>query len=238
MSELRHYTWPLHSNKCKPFHPVKWGFISFQTKFKQQWPAESHSSLLFCNFKRLESVRLFNVFLKLHFFHTCLIQFGWTALEFFFPLGAVRLGRWECSSRTRVHTRSRPNKRTETSLKSWSQCAFKRTLERFVCGENAIWPQTDPTAKRTAHFWTKSAAVVSCAVHYGMRKCLLTVCSLACQVADKLGLVRLRRCRASKKFGDLRCTFAVCSALIHYFPAASALHVMNLIMWFHVIKCN
>ncbi len=31
--------------------------------------------------------------------------------------------------------------------------AFKRTLEWFVCGENAIGPQTDPTAKRTAHFW-------------------------------------------------------------------------------------
>ncbi len=40
------------------------------------------------------------------------------------------------------------------------------TLERFVCGENVIRPQTDPTAKRTAHFWTKPAAVVSCAVHY------------------------------------------------------------------------
>ncbi len=61
---------------------------------------------------------------------------------------------------------------------------------RFVCGENAIRPQTDPTAKGTAHFWTKPAAVVSCAVHYGMRKCLLTVCSLAWQVADKLGVVR------------------------------------------------
>ncbi len=44
--------------------------------------------------------------------------------------------------------------------------AFKRTLERFVCGENAIRPQTDPTAKRTAHFWTKPATVVSCTVHY------------------------------------------------------------------------
>ncbi len=61
---------------------------------------------------------------------------------------------------------------------------------RFVCGENAVRPQTDPTAKGTAHFWTKPAAVVSCAVHYGMRKCLLTVCSLAWQVADKLGVVR------------------------------------------------
>ncbi len=61
---------------------------------------------------------------------------------------------------------------------------------RFVwAGENAIRPQTDPTAKRTAHFWTKPAAVVSCAVHYGMRKCLLTVCSVAWQVADKLGVV-------------------------------------------------
>ncbi len=52
---------------------------------------------------------------------------------------------------------------------------FKRTLERFVCGENAIRPQTDPTAKRTAHFWTKPTAIVNCAVHYRMRKCLLTV---------------------------------------------------------------
>ncbi len=44
--------------------------------------------------------------------------------------------------------------------------AFKRTLERFVCGENAIRPQTDTTAKITVHFWTKPAAVVSCTVHY------------------------------------------------------------------------
>ncbi len=131
-----------------------------------------------------------------------------------------RLGRWECSNHTRVRTKSGPNKRT--SLRRWSQYAFKRTLEWFVCGENAIRPQTDPTAKRTAHFCTKPAAVVSCAVHYGMRKCLLTVCSLARQVVNKLGVVR--RCGASYKFGDLWCAFAVCSALIHYFPAASALH--------------
>ncbi len=50
--------------------------------------------------------------------------------------------------------------------------------------------------KRTVHFWTKPAAIVSCAVHYGMRKCLLTVCSLAWQVADKLEV--MRRCGASE----------------------------------------
>ncbi len=44
---------------------------------------------------------------------------------------------------------------------------------------------------------------------------MLTVCSLAWQVADKLGVVR--RCEASSKFGDLRCAFAICSALILYF---------------------
>ncbi len=65
-----------------------------------------------------------------------------------------------------VCTKSGPNKRTETFLKRWSRHIFKRTLERF------IRPQTDPTAKRTAHFWAKPAAIVSCAVHYGMRKCL------------------------------------------------------------------
>ncbi len=101
------------------------------------------------------------------------------------------------SNRTRVRTKSRPNKRTETSLKRWSRYAFKQTLERFVGGENAIQPQTDPTAKRTAHFWTKPAAVVSCAVHYRMRKCLLTVCSFAWQVAEKLGVVR--RCGESSR---------------------------------------
>ncbi len=47
-----------------------------------------------------------------------------------------------------------------------------------------------PNCKKNFHFWTKPAAVVSCAVHYGMRKCLLTVCSVAWQVADKLGVVR------------------------------------------------
>ncbi len=94
-----------------------------------------------------------------------------------------------------VRTKSRPNKQSETSLERWSQFAFIRTMEQFVCGENAIRTQTDPTAKRTAHFWTKPAAVVSCGVHYGMRKCLLTVCSVAGQVAVKLGVVR--RCGAS-----------------------------------------
>ncbi len=39
-------------------------------------------------------------------------------------------------------------------------------FKRFVCGENAIRPQTDPNAKR------KPSALVSCAVHYGMRRCL------------------------------------------------------------------
>ncbi len=62
-----------------------------------------------------------------------------------------------------------------------------------VRGENAIRPQIDPTAKRTARFWTKPAAVVSCAVHYRMRKCFLTVCSFAWQVVDKLGIVRRYR---------------------------------------------
>ncbi len=46
--------------------------------------------------------------------------------------------------------KSGPNKRTETSLKRWSWYTFKGTLERFVCGENAIRPQTDPTPKRTS----------------------------------------------------------------------------------------
>ncbi len=45
------------------------------------------------------------------------------------------------------------------------------------------------------HFWTKPAALVSCTMHYGLRKCLLTVCSLAWHVADKLGVVR--KCGAS-----------------------------------------
>ena len=27
----------------------------------------------------------------------------------------------------------------------WSRYAFSRTLERFVCGENVIWPRTAPT---------------------------------------------------------------------------------------------
>ncbi len=37
---------------------------------------------------------------------------------------------------------------------------------------------------------TKPVAIVSCAVNYGMRTCLLTVYSLAWQVADKLVVVR------------------------------------------------
>ncbi len=110
----------------------------------------------------------------------------------------VRFSSW-CGSFWQVrmqqsHSGAHQN-RTETSLKRWSLYAFKRTLERLVCGENAIRTQTDPTAKRTGHFWTKPAAVVSCVMHYGMRKCLLTVCSLAWQVTDNLGVVR--RCRES-----------------------------------------
>ncbi len=41
----------------------------------------------------------------------------------------------------------------EPFLKRWSWYAFKRTLERFVCGKNAIRPQTDSTAKRTNRAW-------------------------------------------------------------------------------------
>ncbi|KAK3510466.1 hypothetical protein QTP70_008659 [Hemibagrus guttatus] len=44
------------------------------------------------------------------------------------------LGFWcESSNRTRVRTKSGPNKRTETCLKKWFRYAFKQTLERFVC---------------------------------------------------------------------------------------------------------
>ncbi len=112
-----------------------------------------------------------------------------------FPSGCGSFGQVRMQqSHSGVHQK-RTKQAYETSLKRWSRHAFKRTLEWFVCGENTIRPQTDPTAKRTAHFWTKPAAVVSCAVHYGMSKCLLTVCSLAWQVTDKLGVVR--RCGAS-----------------------------------------
>ncbi|KAK3541672.1 hypothetical protein QTP86_000467 [Hemibagrus guttatus] len=41
--------------------------------------------------------------------------------------------RCESSNRTRVRTKSGPNKRTETCLKRWSRYTFKRTLEQFVC---------------------------------------------------------------------------------------------------------
>ncbi|KAJ8348960.1 hypothetical protein SKAU_G00275490 [Synaphobranchus kaupii] len=70
-----------------------------------------------------------------------------------------------------------PNKRTETLLKRWSRYASKRTLVRFVCGENVIRPPSDPTAESTAHFWTKRAPVASYAVHYGMRK--TSICPFA-----------------------------------------------------------
>ncbi|KAJ8375254.1 hypothetical protein SKAU_G00058340 [Synaphobranchus kaupii] len=45
-----------------------------------------------------------------------------------------RLSRARCehSNRTRVRTKSGPNKRTE----KWSRYASKRTLVWFVCGEN------------------------------------------------------------------------------------------------------
>ncbi len=49
-----------------------------------------------------------------------------------------------------------------------------------------------PNCKKNFHFWTKPAAVVSCAVHYGMRKCLLTVCSVTWQFAVKLGCEEVR----------------------------------------------
>ncbi len=51
-----------------------------------------------------------------------------------------------------VRTKSGPNKQSETSLERW-------TLERFVCGENAIRTQTDPTAKIT--LWDEEVFVDS-----------------------------------------------------------------------------
>ncbi len=71
-------------------------------------------------------------------------------LSVFHPFGAVHLRRWECSSCTAVRTRSGPNKLTETWLKRWSQYASKRTLVRFICGENMIQPRSALTAKSTA----------------------------------------------------------------------------------------
>ncbi len=73
-------------------------------------------------------------------FHTCLIKFSWITLEFFGPLGVVRLGRCECSNRTRVCTKNGPHKSTETSLKRWTRPNCKQTLERFAHGEKEIRP--------------------------------------------------------------------------------------------------
>lgn len=41
----------------------------------------------------------------------------------------------------------------------------KPTLDWFIFGEDMIQPRFDPTAERTAHFWTKPATVVRRAVH-------------------------------------------------------------------------
>lgn len=68
-----------------------------------------------------------------------LIEFGWLALDPSYPLGVDHLGRYECGFCTRY--------------------AFRPTLEQFVCGQNVIWPRSDPAAGRTAHLWTKQAAV-------------------------------------------------------------------------------
>lgn len=51
---------------------------------------------------------------------TCAL--GWTALELMFPLGAACWGRCDCGNHAPVCTKSRPNKRAETSSeKRWSR---------------------------------------------------------------------------------------------------------------------
>ncbi len=84
-----------------------------------------------------------------------------------------------------------PNKRTETSFKRWSRCAFKRTLERFVCGENAIRPQIDPTAKRTGHFLDKTSCCSQlCCALWDEEVFVDSLQFCSWQVADKLEVVR------------------------------------------------
>ncbi len=69
----------------------------------------------------------------------------------------VRLGR------VRMHQSHQ--KRTKQSIPPSRGVSVRFSSGSFVV-ENAIRPQTDPNAKR------KPSALVSCAVHYGMRRCL------------------------------------------------------------------
>ncbi len=56
-----------------------------------------------------------------------------------------------CGSFGSVRMQKLHQKRTKQAYRDLLEevVAFRRTLERFICGENAIRPQTGPTAKRT-----------------------------------------------------------------------------------------
>lgn len=71
---------------------------------------------------------------------TCLIGFGRAALGFIFPVGAVRMGRFEWGSRTLVGTKSGPNKRGGGL--GW--------LTNGLCGGSlvVIRPRLDPTDRK------------------------------------------------------------------------------------------
>ncbi len=65
--------------------------------------------------------------------------------------------------------------RMQQSHQKWTKQAYRVLLEevvsaRFQTNPGVVHPTSNrPNCKKN---WTKPAAVVSCAVHYGMRKCL------------------------------------------------------------------
>lgn len=109
-------------------------------------------------------------------FYTWLI---WIAIGFVLHLGGVRLGRYECSNRTRVCTKSGPNKRPETCLK---MCVSQRYPMNF--GGLYLWRELGSDLKRiqmlqeTVHFWNHCCRSTADYVDLQNLVCLLFLFSL------------------------------------------------------------
>lgn len=92
----------------------------------------------------------------------------------------IRRTNWQCGSFWLVWIQPSDsdedqNNWGETSLSRWSRPAYEWTLARSVCGINAIWRWSEPSAPSIVHCWSKTASLACSAVHYYRYRVILTV---------------------------------------------------------------
>lgn len=147
-SKIENYHWKvliLKRNPCKP--DKKFSMKRGNDSSLGESSSDNNSVLLFYGVHRCMSTTLaaFSpVSFSLGSFHQTRV--------------CLCLGRCKCGSCTWARTIKKSIPRPPRRLS-------KQTLDWFIFGEDMIQPRSDPTAERTAHFWTKPATVVRWAVH-------------------------------------------------------------------------